>query len=393
MENKRLASIDILRSLTMLLMIWVNDFWTLKKIPKWLQHAEASEDYLGFSDIIFPLFLFIVGLSIPLAIEHRRRKGQSYWHIGKHTLIRSASLIIIGVFMVNYETIHAESLLINRFLFCIIMALGVGFIWMNWNRSPVPKKWHLPLQLFGVVLFVFLAIIYKGGEHGELWMTTQWWGILGLIGWAYLINVLLFLSFKGNLAFMAGVFLLFTTLAALEFSIGLPPLPDSLFFLQPIYSGTIPAFTSAGIIATLVVKNLSTKKEYFTPITLVAVGSICLAFGLLTRPIWGISKILGTPSWLGICAGIGFIVFAIIHVVADLKGKTKWASLISAAGTATFTCYMLPYIIDPSIQLIGINLPEPLYIGIIGLIKSFIYALFVVLLTGMLERQGFKLKL
>ena len=65
----RIASIDILRALTMLLMIWVNDFFTLIDIPKWLTHASATEDYMGFSDVIFPLFLFIVGLSIPFAIE------------------------------------------------------------------------------------------------------------------------------------------------------------------------------------------------------------------------------------------------------------------------------------------------------------------------------------
>ena len=48
----------------MLLMIWVNDFWSLKDIPKWLQHANYGEDYLGFSDVIFPLFLFLVGLEL-----------------------------------------------------------------------------------------------------------------------------------------------------------------------------------------------------------------------------------------------------------------------------------------------------------------------------------------
>ena len=64
----RLASIDVFRALTMLLMIWVNDFWSLTGVPKWLQHASATEDYMGFSDVIFPLFLFIVGLSLPLAI-------------------------------------------------------------------------------------------------------------------------------------------------------------------------------------------------------------------------------------------------------------------------------------------------------------------------------------
>ena len=51
----RFVSIDILRAITMVLMIWVNDFWTLTNVPKWLKHANAVEDYLGFSDIIFPI--------------------------------------------------------------------------------------------------------------------------------------------------------------------------------------------------------------------------------------------------------------------------------------------------------------------------------------------------
>ncbi len=67
----RLACIDMLRALTMFFMSWVNDFWTLKKIPKWLEHAKVNENYLGFPDVIFPLFLFIVGLSIPFAIKNR----------------------------------------------------------------------------------------------------------------------------------------------------------------------------------------------------------------------------------------------------------------------------------------------------------------------------------
>lgn len=377
----------------MLFMIWVNDFIFLKDIPKWLEHAEWNEDYLGFSDIIFPLFLFIVGLSIPLAIEHRRNKKQSEFHIAKHTAIRSVSLLIIGVFMVNYETIHSESLLINPFIYCIIMATATGLLWMNWGQSPVHKKWHLPLQLLGMALFVFLAIIYKGGDNGDLWMTTQWWGILGLIGWAYLANVIIYILAKGSLAIMTGAFLVFTSLASLKFSIGIPPLPDALFFLDTIYSGTIPAFTTAGIIATLLVKSLSAKKPYTTPVALITIGALCLAFGLLTRPIWGISKISATPSWLGICVGISLITFALIHVVADQKGKTQWANLISAAGTATLTCYMLPYIVYPLIQLIDLSLPQPLYTGNIGLIKSFVFALSIVLLTGLFERRGFKLKL
>ena len=71
---KRIISIDVFRAITMFLMIWVNDFWRLEDIPKWLKHAGAGEDYLGFSDLIFPWFLFVLGMSIPFAIDNRLNK-------------------------------------------------------------------------------------------------------------------------------------------------------------------------------------------------------------------------------------------------------------------------------------------------------------------------------
>jgi predicted acyltransferase len=74
---KRVVSIDVFRGLTMFLMIWVNDFWTLQGIPKWLKHAASGEDYLGFSDLIFPWFLFVVGMSIPFAFENRVSRERS----------------------------------------------------------------------------------------------------------------------------------------------------------------------------------------------------------------------------------------------------------------------------------------------------------------------------
>lgn len=60
----RLLSIDAFRAVTLLLMIFVNDFGTLREIPEWLGHAREEDDAMGFSDVIFPAFLFIVGLSM-----------------------------------------------------------------------------------------------------------------------------------------------------------------------------------------------------------------------------------------------------------------------------------------------------------------------------------------
>ena len=75
--SQRLASIDVFRALTMLLMIFVNDLGTLTNIPLWLEHTRAEEDGMGLADTVFPAFLFIVGLSIPFAIGNRWAKGVS----------------------------------------------------------------------------------------------------------------------------------------------------------------------------------------------------------------------------------------------------------------------------------------------------------------------------
>ena len=77
----RILSIDVFRGVTMFLMLWVNDFWTLKDIPKWLKHAGPEDDYLGFSDIIFPWFLFVMGMSIPFSIENRTKMDQKKYDI------------------------------------------------------------------------------------------------------------------------------------------------------------------------------------------------------------------------------------------------------------------------------------------------------------------------
>ena len=69
MENtmfaRRNVSIDMLRGLTMLLMVFVNDLWSVGGVPHFLEHFEAFEDGMGVADIVFPMFLFAMGMSIP----------------------------------------------------------------------------------------------------------------------------------------------------------------------------------------------------------------------------------------------------------------------------------------------------------------------------------------
>ncbi|WP_035483129.1 DUF5009 domain-containing protein [Gaetbulibacter saemankumensis] len=386
-QKKRIASIDIFRALTMLFMIWVNDFPTLSDIPKWLKHGPSGEEYIGFSDFIFPLFLFIVGLSIPFAIQQRLKKGVEVFSILKHIILRSVSLLIIGVYMVNYETSHHETLSIGTYWWCILMATGVALIWMDWKRSPVPKKLHKVFQAIGVLILIYLAVIYKGGENGLLGMTTQWWGILGLIGWAYMINASCFVLFKGNFIAIVVVFILFNVLAVFNYAGYFDNMDGILTYFSTIYGGFIPAFTSAGVVGGMVLNRLADQKQSKVILTLITLGVLNLAYGFLMEPhLWMIYK-------LGVSIGVGYISFAVIYFIADIKSKTSWAKIIAPAGTATLTCYLFQYFEYPLRIETGIRFPDFMNTGTIGLFVSFSLAILIVVFTGWMEKKGFKLKL
>ena len=81
---QRVAAVDVFRALTMFLMLFVNDIPGLKNIPHWLKHAEMHEDMLGFSDTIFPAFLFCMGMSVSFAIQNRYRKGDTTLQVIAH---------------------------------------------------------------------------------------------------------------------------------------------------------------------------------------------------------------------------------------------------------------------------------------------------------------------
>jgi hypothetical protein len=273
------------------------------------------------------------------------------------------------------------------------MATSVVLIWTDWKRSPVHAKWHPYIKAVGFGILIFLAVIYKGGEQGDIWMTPQWWGILGLIGWAYLLNAMVYLYGKGNMWIMALLWVILNGLAIWTHSSTAPELSGGLQYFSPLLTGTIPAFTTAGIIASLVIKKLSKGHVNSAYFALSGLGVINLAFGLITRPLWGISKIQATPSWLAICTGLGFLLFALMYYIADQKKARNWARFIAPAGTATLTCYMIPYFIYPFHSLLGFRFPEVLNSGAEGLLVSFAFALLVVQFTGWLEKNGYKLKL
>jgi predicted acyltransferase len=388
MSSIRLKSIDILRALTMLLMIFVNDLWTLSDIPDWLGHKAASDDGMGLADVVFPAFLLIVGLSIPHAIRARFRKGDSKLQVLRHIGERTLALLVMGVFMVNLENIDSDKLLFSRYLWQILMTLAFFLIW-NIYRGPVFGKFSpWILRGLGWVILIFLAVTYKGGGEEYQWMRFHWWGILGLIGWGYLVSALIYL-WLGNKPFWIAIALL--VLFLLNINEFRTPLP---FTVTLVVSASNHALVLCGVLATSVMIRLQKleKMQLLLPF-LIAFAAILMAFGYLTRPAWGISKILATPSWTAICAGITALGFACMYLLADKGGWHRWAGIMEPAGSMTLTCYLVPYYIYAFRAMANITLPESLTTDGIGIVKSILFAILIIQATGLLGRLKIKLKI
>ncbi len=124
LQPKRLLSIDVFRAINMFFMIFVNDLSGVRNVPEWIDHVKGYEDGMHFADTIFPLFLFIAGLSIPLAVGRRINKGDSFGTIAVYILLRSFALIVMGFFHVNMEEYNSAS---------AVLPLGVWGIAVNFK--------------------------------------------------------------------------------------------------------------------------------------------------------------------------------------------------------------------------------------------------------------------
>src|SRR4030043_747940 len=97
----RLASLDAFRGFDILVMIFVNYIAGMSGIPFLLQHAKADMDTFTLTDVVFPGFLFIVGVAIPLSLEKRLALSEPICKILRRSSPRATGLLFLGVLFVN----------------------------------------------------------------------------------------------------------------------------------------------------------------------------------------------------------------------------------------------------------------------------------------------------
>src|SRR5437763_315910 len=208
-KGPRVLSVDVLRGITMFTMVFVNGAYGAQGSPWWLKHwsdlgKSAGPSGMTFVDVVFPAFLFIVGLSIPIAIENRRDKGDSWLKIFGHVLIRTLSLLFLGILMVNSPSDKTMGWPAGLWKMLLYAGALVTFHWLPLkNKAAKYISWGV--RALGLGLLVYLAFAFRNRRGGHL--EHSWWGILGLIGWAYFGATTLYLLLRkeGLAALVAGV--------------------------------------------------------------------------------------------------------------------------------------------------------------------------------------------
>jgi hypothetical protein len=329
---------------------------------------------------------------MPFAIEARQKRGDSNWQLTKHILARTIALLAMGVFLVNGETYNAAATGMPKVLwnpiccFCFILI---------WNSYPKTANAYLvgAAKIFGIVVLLIMAYIYRGGPDDDInYFGPQWWGILGLIGWAYLVSGLITVFAKNNFFAMVGAWVFFGVLSMISHAGWVPQILH--FIPDAILGGTLTGLTMGGALTTCIFKYYRTRNDDITLTrVLFAFSAILIALSLLTRPYWGLAKLGATPAWLFLCSAFTVLAFVVIYWVADVLGKANWFRWIRPAGTDTLLCYLIPYFAYASTRLLGIHLPEMMLTGGAGIIKSLIFALLCVFIAGGLSTMGVRLKL
>lgn len=387
-KSNRLLSIDAFRAITMLLMIFVNDVSGVRDIPSWIEHVRGDEDGLGFADTVFPTFLFIVGLSIPYAIGYRIQQQQSFIKIETHIILRSLALIVMGFFHVNLES-YSGAALLPYAVWEILITLAFFLIWLDYPVS-LSKTLRYMLTGGGIVLLALMAYLYKGGEpdhpHG---MRQSWGGILGIIGWAYLVSATVYLLTRGKFVWLTVALLLFLAINLGTHGGWFP------FYLPVIGdASSITLIMGGAFISALYSRLLQRQRINAVWIYLFLIGVGAIVLGFLVRPYTGgISKIGSTPAWVLICGGIAILVFEFLIFLVDVKGKFHWFRIIKPAGTSTLTCYLMPYLLYAVFTLTHFHYPTWFNTGAGGIIRSFAVAFVLIILVGFLEKKKLRLKI
>lgn len=392
----RIASIDIFRGLTMAVMIFVNELADVRGLPWWTYHAKASWNVMTYVDMVYPFFLFIVGLAIPLAIRARLKKNPSMPALWWHVLLRSASLIVLGLILANADKVDpARTHLSGSAWGLIALAGGVLF----WNVYPASKRYATlfrSLRMVGLVLLIAMYAIFRlttrSGQVG--WIDGSYPEILGLIGYTYLSCAALYLFTRRWLWAPLVWFVALVALCAVS-TVHWLNFPNTLpLYFWPFSNGSWCCMTMGGVVTSAIFLGQHRwQTAHKKMLVAVAFAVPVLVAGWLLTPL-GISKIRATPTWCLYSVGAAVLCFTLLYWICDVKKRTAWAFFVRPAGANTLLTYLLPDFYDFLITLTGfVYFESHFHTGWPGVVKSVIFTFVILGVSGLLTRLRLRMQL
>jgi predicted acyltransferase len=340
----RVVSIDIFRGLTMVVMIFVNDLASVRGLPWWTYHAPAKINVMTYVDMVFPLFLFIVGMSIPLAVKQRLKKNPSVLALWMHVLLRSFSLLVLGLILANAEKGDPARMGFSGNVWALIALAGGVLFWSVYTGPKQNPVFLRLLRLIGLALMLFMfAAFRRTTQSGDVaWIDGSYPEILGLIGYTYFSVCILYIPTRRWRWAPALFFVGLTAFCALATARYITFFPRDPSFFWPFGNGAMASITMAGVVASQIFLENAQEFSLRKKTILAAVFAFAtLMAGFLLTPL-GISKIRATPTWCLYTIGAGVLLFTALYWLCDVKKHTAWAFFARPAGSNTLLTYLLP---------------------------------------------------
>ncbi|MFH7017733.1 acyltransferase family protein [Flavobacterium sp. FlaQc-47] len=368
MTRERLISLDVFRGLTILLMTIVNNPGDWGNVYPPLLHAEWHGCTL--TDLVFPFFIFIMGVAVPLAMPDKIYDKNTFNKI----LVRSLRMLCLGIFFNYFSKIQLFGLdgiplLIGR----LIITVAVGYALMGSFSSKVKN-----ILAFSI-LIIYLFLAYSGIEA---YHDVRLPGVLQRIAIVYFLVSLLYLKTSQKTQIITGIVLLLgywaiMTLipvpgigeANLEKGTNLAAWVDSVFLKGHMYRGTvtwdpegilstIPSIVN-GIIGLLIGQILQreiTKTQKATKIAIA--GIILIIAGLVWNIVFPINKSIWTSSYVLYTTGLAATFLSILYYIIDIADYKKGFKPFLIWGVNPMIVFFTSQIIPQALVMIQFKNPH-----------------------------------
>lgn len=302
----RLTALDALRGFDMFWIIGGSEIFTglaksvggpFKLLVPQFEHVRWEG--LHFFDLIWPLFMFIVGVSIPLSLEKRRSEGASRRKLYGHAVRRALILFILGM-------------------------IAQGGL-LEWDLSKIHPCYSV---LHGIAAGYLIAYVVAVELRPKLQVIVT--ALFLLAYWVVVMFVPVPGAGAGVLTPAGNIATLFDQLVLGRFHYG----ENTWFLSYPAFASSVLLGVFAGHLIKLEVS------QYKKVIWLALAGVGCTGLGLLWSLHLPIIKLMWTSSYVLVGGGFSFILLSLFYLIIEVLDYRKWAFFFIVIGMNSIAVYM-----------------------------------------------------